>query len=59
MVTIGDEDAEVLYAGPAPGFAGLDQANVRIPRSLISKGEVAILLTADSRSSNAVTISIR
>ena len=58
-VTIGDEEAEVLYAGPAPGFAGLDQANVRVPRGLIGKGEVTILLTADNRSSNAVTVSIR
>lgn len=58
-VTIGDEAAEVLYAGPAPGFAGLDQANVRIPRSLVGKGEATILLTADNRSSNAVTINIR
>jgi len=59
IATIGDEDAEVLYAGPAPGFAGLDQANVRIPRSLIGKGEVTILLTADNRSANAVTINIK
>jgi uncharacterized protein (TIGR03437 family) len=59
VVTIGDEAAEVLYAGPAPGFAGLDQANVRIPRNLIGKGEVPILLTADQRSSNAVTIGVR
>ncbi|MEP7337365.1 MAG: M12 family metallopeptidase [Acidobacteriota bacterium] len=59
IATIGDEDAEVLYAGPAPGFAGLDQANVRIPRSLVGKGEVTILLTADNRSANAVTINIK
>jgi uncharacterized protein (TIGR03437 family) len=59
VATIGDEEAEVLYAGPAPGFAGLDQANVRIPRSLVGKGEVTILLTADNRSSTAVTINVR
>ena len=59
IVTIGEEDAEVLYAGPAPGFAGLDQANVRIPRSLLGKGEVTILLTADNRSANAATINIK
>ena len=59
MTTIGDVAAEVLYAGPAPGFAGLDQANVRIPRSLIGKGEVSIAFTADNRSANAVTVNIR
>ncbi len=57
--TIGEAEAEVLYAGAAPGFAGLDQANVRIPRSLIGKGEVSIAFTADNRSANAVTINIR
>lgn len=59
VVTIGDAEAEVLYAGPAPGFAGLDQANVRVPRGLIGKGEVTVLLTADNRSSNAATVNIR
>ncbi len=58
-VTIGDETSEVLYIGPAPGFAGLDQANVRIPRTLVGKGEVAIQLTADNRSANAVTVNVR
>ncbi len=57
--TIGDEIAEVLFAGAAPGFAGLDQANVRLPRSLAGKGEVSVLLTADNRSANAVTVSVR
>ena len=57
--TIGGEPAEVLYAGPAPGFVGLDQANVRLPRSLAGKGEVSIVLTANNRSSNAVTVSVR
>ncbi|NOT61562.1 MAG: HAMP domain-containing protein, partial [Acidobacteria bacterium] len=57
--TIGEEEAEVLYAGLAPGFAGLDQANVRIPRSLLGKGDVSIAFTADNRSANAVTINIR
>jgi uncharacterized protein (TIGR03437 family) len=56
---IGDEIAETLFAGAAPGFAGLDQANVRLPRSLAGKGEVNVLLMADNRASNAVTVSIR
>lgn len=56
---IDSEIAEVLYAGAAPGFVGLDQANVRLPRSLAGKGEVGVLLMADGRSANAVTINIR
>jgi uncharacterized protein (TIGR03437 family) len=58
-VTIGGQSAEVLFAGAAPGFAGLDQANVALPRSLAGKGEVSVQFSADNRSANAVTINIR
>jgi uncharacterized protein (TIGR03437 family) len=58
-VMIGDEEAELLYAGVAPGFVGLDQVNLRLPRSLIGKGAVTIQLTADNRSANPVLVSIR
>jgi uncharacterized protein (TIGR03437 family) len=58
-VSIGGEPAEALFAGEAPGFAGLDQANVRLPRSLAGKGEVGILFTVDNRSANEVTVSVR
>jgi uncharacterized protein (TIGR03437 family) len=56
---IGDKLADVLFSGAAPGFAGLDQANVRLPRSLAGKGEVSLALMADNRSSNRVTVNIR
>lgn len=48
--------ATVLYAGPAPGFVGLDQVNVIIPPELAGLGSVNIRLTANSRESNTVTI---
>lgn len=57
--TIGGENTEVLFAGAAPGFAGLDQANVLLPRSLAGKGEVSIEFAADNRSANAVIINVR
>ncbi|MEP7336870.1 MAG: hypothetical protein ABI977_03935 [Acidobacteriota bacterium] len=56
---IGGANAEVLYAGPAPGFVGLDQINLRIPRSLIGRGEVEVGLRVDDRTTNLVRISIR
>jgi uncharacterized protein (TIGR03437 family) len=59
IVAVGGEYAAVPYAGAAPGFAGVDQANVLLPRSRAGKGEVNILLTADNRSANAATISVR
>ncbi len=56
---IGDVNAEALYAGPAPGFEGLDQVNLRIPRSLAGRGEVEVMLTVDGKMANTVTCSIR
>lgn len=56
---IGDELGEVLFVGAAPGFAGLDQLNVRLPRSLAGKGTVSVLLMGDSRAANTVTINLR
>jgi uncharacterized protein (TIGR03437 family) len=58
-VMIGDDAGEVFYAGPAPGFVGLDQANVRLPRSLAGRGDVGIVLTVDGRWANEVTVSVR
>jgi uncharacterized protein (TIGR03437 family) len=56
---IGGQDAEVLYAGPQGGFAGLDQVNVRLPRSLAGRGAVDVVLTVDGKMANAVTVNIR
>jgi uncharacterized protein (TIGR03437 family) len=59
MVRIGGVNAEVLYAGAAPGFIGLDQLNVRAPRELAGRGEVDIALTVDGRVANIVKLSLR
>ena len=58
-VKIGGFDAEVLYAGPAPGLIGLDQLNVRLPRGLIGRGEVTLTPTVDGKTANAVIVSIQ
>jgi uncharacterized protein (TIGR03437 family) len=56
-VTIGGQDAEVLYAGGAPGFtAGLLQLNVRIPAGV--SGTVEVVLHVGEESSRAVTINV-
>jgi|GEM_PF-6598484 len=55
---VGGESAEVLYAGAQGAFAGLDQVNVRLPRSLVGRGEVEVTLTVDGLSANAVRVSI-
>ena len=56
---IGGGVAETLYAGPAEGFAGLDQINVRLPRSLAGRGEVDLLLTVDGKTANTIRVNIR
>jgi len=57
--TIGDVPAPVSYADAQPQFAGLDQVNVTVPRTLAGAGEVPLVLTVDGQTSNTVTVSIK
>jgi uncharacterized protein (TIGR03437 family) len=57
-VNIGGIDSEVLYVGPQGGFVGLDQINVRIPRRLLQRGEVDVMLMVDGQSANVVKINV-
>ncbi len=57
--TIGGTPAEVTFAGAQGDFIGLDQSNLRIPRSLAARGEVDVLLTVDAQAANPVRINIR
>ncbi len=58
VVTIGGEAAQVLGFAPSGQFEGLDQLNVLIPRSLIGRAVVEILVTVDGQMLNPVTITI-
>lgn len=58
-VTIAGVSATVLFAGPAPGFSGLDQVNVQLPTSLRGAGEGNIVLTVDGQTANYVTVAIQ
>jgi Galactose oxidase, central domain/Kelch motif len=57
--TIGGTSSEVLFADAVPGFAGLDQVNVRISRSLVGRSEVDVVLSVDGKAANPVRVSIR
>ena len=59
-MTIGDTPAELLYAGPAPGFPGLMQINARVPVGLVQTGLLPAVLSVGSASSQTgVTLGVR
>jgi uncharacterized protein (TIGR03437 family) len=57
--TIGGAGADVTFAGAQGNLVGLDQANIRIPRSLAGRGNVDLVFTVDSKTANTVSFSIR
>jgi uncharacterized protein (TIGR03437 family) len=64
QVTIGGINAQVIYAGIAPGFVGLDQINVRIPDSAPSNPNTLVVVKAKDvldnlKEANPVTISLQ
>ena len=47
------------YAGVQPNFVGVDQINLRLPRSLAGAGEISLYVTANTGPfSNTVKIKI-
>jgi uncharacterized protein (TIGR03437 family) len=57
-VTLGDVPAQVLFAGLAPGFAGLYQLNVVVPPTAPA-GEVGLLIHTSGATSKRVTLTLR
>ncbi len=56
-LTIDGERLPVLYAGTQADFAGLDQMNAGpLPRKLIGRGTVPVVLEINGRISNVVTL---
>ncbi len=56
--TIGGVNAEVGFAGAQGGYAGLDQLNIRVPRSLAG-GEFDVAVTVDGKASNVVRVALK
>lgn len=56
---VAGQSVPVQYAGPVASFAGLDQVNVTIPRSLAGIGTVLVYLVADKVSSNVVSLNVQ
>ncbi len=53
---LGNREAQVLYAGRAPGFAGLDQINFVVPEGVPSGDDTPLRVESNGRVSNAVTL---
>jgi uncharacterized protein (TIGR03437 family) len=58
-VTIGGGAATVEYADKHPVFAGLDQVNVRVPRSLSGRGVVDLVLMVEGKAANTVQVAFK
>lgn len=58
-VTMGGTNSEVLYAGLAEGFVGLDQANIRIPRSLANRGVITVVMSVEGKVANSLTVEMK
>jgi uncharacterized protein (TIGR03437 family) len=57
--TIGGANVPVEYAGPAPGFVGVDQVNLRLTKGLPSSDYDLLILSVDGRPANKVYIAIK
>jgi len=57
--TVGGTPALTSFAGTQPDFDGLDEANILLPRSLIGRGDLEVLLTVDGQMTNSAHISVK
>ena len=59
QASIGGTNAEVTFAGAQGSLVGVDQINLRLPRTLIGRGLVNVVLTVGNLAANTVQIQIR
>ena len=57
-VTIDELPAEVLFAGAAPDFVGLNQINFRVPANARAANDLPLLVGVGAKQSNTATIAI-
>ncbi len=57
-VTIGGVSAQVLYAGLAPGYAGLYQVNALVPAGVSPGNQVPVVLSVAGQNSPAASVSV-
>jgi uncharacterized protein (TIGR03437 family) len=57
--TMGGVNAPVSFAGAQGDLAGLDQTNIQLPRDLIGRGLVNVVLTVNGKAANTVQLNIK
>ncbi|MBL8205911.1 MAG: hypothetical protein JNM09_16875 [Blastocatellia bacterium] len=58
-VRIDGVETAVEYAGAQGQFVGLDQLNVRLPKTLSGRGEVTVELIVDGKAANPVRVQVK
>jgi len=58
-VLMGGREAQVLFAGLAPGFAGLYQVNAVVPAGVSPSNDTPVTLTVAGQTSPPVTFAVR
>jgi uncharacterized protein (TIGR03437 family) len=56
---VAGQSVPVLYAGPVAAYAGLDQVNISIPKTLAGTGDARVYVVADGVASNVVALKIQ
>ena len=57
-ITVDGKNADVQFAGAAPGFVGLNQVNLKIPSGTRSAPDIPVALSIGGKASNTVTIAV-
>jgi len=57
--TVGGTASTFVSTAPVAGLAGLDQANILIPRSLAGRGLVDVVFTASGKPANTLQVNIK
>ena len=57
-ITVDGKSCPVTFAGPAPGYAGLDQINCQIPTAIAPTASAPVVVTSGG-SSNVATLNIQ
>lgn len=57
--TVGGTSASVSFAGAQGSLTGVDQVNLALARTLAGRGNVNVVVTADAKTANTVTINFK